>query len=56
MFRPDQGHLSELMNDVADNYDKYAELFFNQAQQVHDEYNWLNLTERAYEHIVNKFS
>ena len=56
MFRPDSAHLSELMSTVADDYDRYAELFYNQAQQIHKEYDWLNLTERAYEHIVNKFS
>jgi glycosyltransferase involved in cell wall biosynthesis len=56
MFKPDGEHLSELMSHVADNYNTYADLFYNQAEQVHAEYDWLNLTERAYEHIVNKFS
>jgi glycosyltransferase involved in cell wall biosynthesis len=56
MFRPDKDHMAELMINVAEDYNRYADLFFNQAQQIHDEYDWLNLTERAYEHIVNKFS
>jgi glycosyltransferase involved in cell wall biosynthesis len=55
MFKPDRTHISELMMDVAENYNHYAGLFYDQAEQVHDEYNWTNLTKRAYQHIVDKF-
>lgn len=55
-FEPDFDQLVETYRYVSDNYDVVSKQAFNRAPIVHDKYDWKNLTEGAFEHIVETFS
>lgn len=55
-YQPDKDHLSDQMVDAAVNFKAYSSYYFAQAQKIHDEYNWKNLTTQAFSHIFDKFS
>ena len=56
MFKPDAKHLEELMYEVAINYNAYSGYYFAQSTKIHEDYNWDQLTKKAFEHLVEKFS
>jgi len=56
MFKPDKLHLEDLMCEVAINYKAYSGYYFAQSTKIHEEYNWDQLTKKAFNHLVKKFS
>jgi glycosyltransferase involved in cell wall biosynthesis len=56
MFKPDAKHLEELMLDAASNYNAYSGYYFAQSNKVHEDYNWDQLTKKAFERLSEKFS
>ncbi|QOI67419.1 glycosyltransferase [Streptomyces phage Beuffert] len=54
MFEPDRHHLVELYRYVYENYDALSLQFFDNAKDVHREYNWDSLTEKAFKHLENR--
>ena len=54
MFEPDRHHLIDLYKYVYENYDALSLQFFNDATDVHREYNWDSLTEKAFKHLENR--
>ena len=56
VFEPNYFHLLELMRDVVYDYKAYAGYYYAQSTKIHEEYNWLQLTNNAFDHIFKKFS
>jgi glycosyltransferase involved in cell wall biosynthesis len=56
MFKPDAKHLEELMGSVSIDYKHYSKYYFDQSPKIHEDYNWDQLTKKAFEHLVEKFS
>ena len=56
VLEPSYSHLLEIMRDVALNYNAYAGFYFAQADKVHKDYNWLQLTNNSFDHIFKKFA
>jgi len=55
MYKPDKLHLEDQMVEAVINYKAYSGYYFSQAAKIHEDYNWLQLTEKAFEHLVKKF-
>jgi len=55
MFKPDEKHLEELMHDSILNFKAYSGYYFAQSTKIHEEYNWIQLTNNAFDHIFKKF-
>jgi hypothetical protein len=55
MYQPDFWNLVDWYKYVADNFAVEAVNAFEQAPVVTAEFNWLDKTEQAFEHIVEKF-
>lgn len=55
MFKPDKQHLEDLMYDVVINSKPYFGYYYAQAEQIHKEYNWDQLTKNAFERLSKKF-
>jgi Glycosyl transferases group 1 len=55
MYRPDYHHLVELYKYSYENYDALSTIHFDNAKDVHSEYNWNTLTKNAFKHLENKF-
>jgi glycosyltransferase involved in cell wall biosynthesis len=56
VFEPNYKHLLELMRDVSHNFKAYSGYYFAQSTKIHEEYNWLQLTNNSFKHIFKKFS
>jgi hypothetical protein len=56
VFEPDYQHLLELMRDVSINFKAYSGYYYTQSTKIHEEYNWLRLTNNAFKDIFKKFS
>jgi len=56
MFKPDQEHLEEQMLFVAENFKALSGYYYAQSTKIHKEYNWDQLTNKAFDHIFKKFS
>ena len=58
VFYPDYDELKENLRVLSDKKELAIahEIYFDRAQQVHDEYDWVRKTEKAFEHIVTKFT
>lgn len=54
-YKPDREHLIDQMYDVAENFKAYSGYYFAQSTEIHNEYNWLQLTNKAFSHLVEKF-
>jgi hypothetical protein len=48
--------LAKLMRDVSLNFKAYSGYYYAQSTKIHEEYNWDQLTNKAFEHIFKKFS
>jgi glycosyltransferase involved in cell wall biosynthesis len=55
-YKPDKKHLIDQMVDAAVNYKAYSGYYFAQSTKIHEDYNWVQLTNNAFEHIFKKFS
>jgi len=56
VFEPSYQHLVETMKDVANNFKAYSGYYYAQSTKIHEEYDWLQLTNKAFEDIFKKFS
>jgi hypothetical protein len=56
VFEPNYQHLLELMRDVSINFKAYSGYYYAQSTKIHEDYNWLQLTNNAFDHIFKKFS
>ena len=56
VFEPNYEHLLELMRDIAFNFNAYSGYYYAQSTKIHEEYNWLQLTNNSFEHIFKKFN
>jgi hypothetical protein len=56
VFEANYIHLLETMRDVAHNFKAYSGYYFAQSTKIHEEYNWLQLTNKAFDPIFKKFS
>jgi glycosyltransferase involved in cell wall biosynthesis len=54
-YKPDEEHLVELLQYASLNIEPLAERACEMGKVVHERYNWLKLTEEAFEPIVKKF-
>ena len=56
VLEPNYIHLLETMRDIVYNFNAYSGYYFAQADAIHKDYNWLQLTNKAFDPIVKKFS
>jgi hypothetical protein len=56
VFEPNYKHLLETMRDVSINFKAYSNYYFAQANNVHIDYNWNQLTNNSFKSIFKKFS
>jgi glycosyltransferase involved in cell wall biosynthesis len=56
MYRPNYESLKECLERLDDSYDRYAGSAFRRSFTLRSEYDWDKLTEKAFAHIVEKFS
>jgi len=56
VYEPSFNHLLELMRDVANNFNAYSGYYYAQSTKIHEEYNWLQLTNKSFDHIFKKFA
>jgi glycosyltransferase involved in cell wall biosynthesis len=56
VLEPNRKHLVEVMKDVSQNFNAYSGYYYAQSYKIHKEYNWLQLTDKSFKHIFNKFS
>jgi hypothetical protein len=55
VFEPNYLHLLEVMRDVSINFAAYSGYYYAQSTKIHEEYNWKQLTNNAFDHIFKKF-
>ena len=56
VFEPSYQHLLEVMRDVSINFKAYSNYYYAQSTKIHQEYNWNQLTNKAFEKIFKKFA
>ena len=56
VFEPNYKHLLERMKEVSSDYNAYAGYYYAQSGNIHEKYNWLQLTKNAFDPIIKKFS
>lgn len=56
VLEPTYESLKEQMIRAADDFETFSDQAFEFAPKIHDEYDWVNVTERAFAPIVKKFS
>jgi len=55
MYQPSKEHLKYLMQYSYDNWRRLADAAETAAPEVHARYDWDNVTEKAFRHIVKRF-
>jgi glycosyltransferase involved in cell wall biosynthesis len=53
---PDADHLYQMYMKAYEDFENQSDAFYNQAEAFRTRYDWVNLTEKAFDHIVKKFS
>lgn len=56
VLEPSFESVKEQMLKAADDFETYADQAFEFAPKIHTEYDWVTVTERAFAHVVKKFS
>lgn len=56
MYEPDFDDLCEWYAEIYRNPEIYLERAYAQAPQVHEEFDWVRVTEKSFKHIFEKFS
>ncbi len=56
VFEPKYQHLLELMRDISINFNAYSGYYYAQSTKIHEDYNWNQLTNNAFDHIFKKFN
>jgi len=54
ILEPSYESLKEQMVKVVEDYEGYNQHAFDLAPRIHEEYDWKNLTENAFEHVIKK--
>jgi predicted AlkP superfamily phosphohydrolase/phosphomutase len=44
------------MIEVSNDFNAYSGYYFAQSTKIHEDYNWDQLTKKAFKHLVEKFS
>lgn len=52
MLEPNKDDLEKQMLEAYYNYQKYADKAFEQAPEVHEKFDWVNVTEEAFDGII----
>lgn len=55
MFKPDVEDLRGALAAADQNFDQLAGVAYRKSFDIHEQYDWDNLTEKAFEHIVTRF-
>lgn len=55
MIKPDFDDLVDKYRFAYNNYDTLSSKYFNQAFHVHEEYDWLRLTENSFKNVLEQF-
>lgn len=55
IYFPSHDHLVWWLREVYENFDTYSERAINQVPDLYSDYDWLNLTSLAFDHLVKKF-
>jgi len=56
IFWPSLDSLKENMLEVASCFQDYADDAYEKAPLIHEEYDWVEVTRRAFDHVTKKFS
>lgn len=56
VLEPSYESLLKQMQNTADYFDSYADQAYDNAPAIHEEYDWLRVTEKAFQHVVSRFS
>jgi glycosyltransferase involved in cell wall biosynthesis len=56
VYKPDKNHLVSLIEDAAVNFRAYSGYYYAQSTEIHKEYNWDQLTNKAFEEVFKKIS
>jgi glycosyltransferase involved in cell wall biosynthesis len=56
VYEPNADDLYKKMMLAYEDFENQSDKFFSQAEAFRTRYDWVNLTEKAFEHIVTKFS
>jgi hypothetical protein len=43
------------MRDVSQNFKAYSGYYYKQANEIHNEYDWIQLTKNSFDPIFKKF-
>ena len=55
MLEPNYQSLKEQMLNAANNFETHLETAIGQAEEIHHQYDWTNLTKGAFDHVIKKF-
>jgi len=55
VVKPDFDDLVDKYRYAYNNYDSLSSEFFNKSWSIHEEYDWLKLTERSFKNVVERF-
>lgn len=55
VFEPDEQDLYDKMMLAYEEFETQSDSFYDQAEAFRTRYDWVNLTEKAFDHIVKKF-
>lgn len=56
VLQPDFESLKQQMQRAAENFESFSEPAYENAPAIHEAYDWTNLTLKAFDHIVKRFS
>lgn len=56
MLEPSYESIKAQMQKAADDFETYSEQAFLVAPEIHEAYDWTNVTRNAFAHVVEKFS
>lgn len=54
VFEPNYESLVSILDFFSHRQEEYFESYYDQAEKILSEYDWVDLTEKAFDHIVNK--
>lgn len=55
VVKPDFDDLVDKYRYAYDNYDSLSMEFFNKSWTVHEEYDWVKLTEKSFQNVIERF-
>jgi hypothetical protein len=55
VYHPDKTDLRQAMQLAGENFNEYSQRAYDLSKFVAKRFDWIKLTEKAFEHLVNKF-